>query len=121
MIKLCVECYLYGATDCVFLSDHLLIYSETHTRFDIKSIAYHWVHIQSKRVYDMIKTHNHTHHTDKYSQHSPIIWLFWLNVWVFVSDISGYWLGPLCSHLTYSKRICGKINAHNLNKVTQIK
>ena len=32
-----------------------------------------------KRVRDMIKTYSQMHRTDKYSQHSSIIWLAWLN------------------------------------------
>ena len=32
-----------------------------------------------KRVRDMIKTYNQMHRTDKYSQHSSIIWPVWLN------------------------------------------
>ena len=42
-----------------------------------------------KRVYDMITTYSQMHRTDKYSQHSPIIWLVWLNGWVFVYKLSG--------------------------------
>ena len=30
-------------------------------------------------VHDMIKTYNQMHRTDKYSQHSSIIWPVWLN------------------------------------------
>ena len=32
-----------------------------------------------KRVRDMIKTYSQMHRTDKYSQHSSIIWAAWLN------------------------------------------
>ena len=32
-----------------------------------------------KHVSDMIKTYSQMHRTDKYSQHSSIIWLVWLN------------------------------------------
>ena len=32
-----------------------------------------------KRVRDMIKTYSQMHRTDKYSQHSSIIWPAWLN------------------------------------------
>ena len=32
-----------------------------------------------KRVRDMIRTHSQMHRTDKYSQHSSIIWPAWLN------------------------------------------
>ena len=32
-----------------------------------------------KRVRDLIKTYSQMHRTDKYSQHSSIIWPAWLN------------------------------------------
>ena len=32
-----------------------------------------------KRVRDMTRTYSQTHHTDKYSQHSSVIWPVWLN------------------------------------------
>ena len=32
-----------------------------------------------KCVCDMIRTYSQMHHTDKYSQHSSIIWPVWLN------------------------------------------
>ena len=31
---------------------------------------------------DMAKTYSQVHHTDKYSQHNPIIWPVWLNGWI---------------------------------------
>ena len=33
-----------------------------------------------KRVRDMIRIYSQMHRTDKYSQHSSIIWPVWLNV-----------------------------------------
>ena len=32
-----------------------------------------------KRIRDMIRTYSQMHRTDKYSQHSSIIWPVWLN------------------------------------------
>ena len=32
-----------------------------------------------KRVRDMIRTYSQMHRTDKYSQHSSIVWPVWLN------------------------------------------
>ena len=32
-----------------------------------------------KCVHDMIITYSQMHHLDKYSQHSSVIWLVWLN------------------------------------------
>ena len=42
-----------------------------------------------KHECDMIRTYSQMHHTDKYSQHSLIIWPFWLNGWVYVYELSG--------------------------------
>ena len=39
------------------------------------------------------------HRTDKYSQHSSIIWPVWLNDWVFVFELSGCEFESSCSHL----------------------
>ena len=39
------------------------------------------------------------HSTDKYSQHSSIIWPVWLNGWVFVYKLSGWGFESSCSHL----------------------
>ena len=38
---------------------------------------------------DMVKTYSEMHRTDKYSQHSSIIWPVWLNGWVLVYELSG--------------------------------
>ena len=38
-------------------------------------------------VRDMIITYSQMHQTDKYSQHSSIIWPVWLNGWEFVYEI----------------------------------
>ena len=46
------------------------------------------------------------HHTDKYSQHSSIIWPVWLNGWVFVYELSGCGFESSCSHLNFRFRAC---------------
>ena len=48
------------------------------------------------------------HHTDKYSQHSSIIWLVWLNGWVFVYELCGCGFESSCSHLNFRFRACFK-------------
>ena len=58
--------YLYGAFDCMFLSCHVRV----------------WECI--KRVRDMTRTYSQMHRTDKYSEHSSVIWPVWPNGWVFV-------------------------------------
>ena len=42
-----------------------------------------------KFVRDMIRTYSQMHRTDKFSQHSSIIWPVLLNGWVFVYELSG--------------------------------
>ena len=59
-----------------------------------------------KRVRDMIKTYSQMHRTDKYSQHSSIIWPAWLNGWVFVYELSGCGFESSCSHFTFRFRAC---------------
>ena len=55
--------------------------------------------ITVKHVHDMIRTYSQMHRTDKYSQHSSIIWPVWLNGWVFVYQLSGCGLESSCSHI----------------------
>ena len=38
------------------------------------------------------------HRTDKYSEHSSIIWPVWPNGWVFVYELSGSGFESSCSH-----------------------
>ena len=59
-----------------------------------------------KHVRDMIKTYSQMHRTDKYSQHSSIIWPAWLNGWVFVYELSGCGFESSCSHFTLRFRAC---------------
>ena len=46
----------------------------------------------------MIRTYSQMHRTDKYSQHSSIIWPVWPNGWVFVYELSGCGFESNCSH-----------------------
>ena len=50
-------------------------------------------------VRDMIITYCEMHRTDKYSQHSSIIWPIWPNGWVFVYELSGCRLEYRSRHL----------------------
>ena len=54
-----------------------------------------------KLVHDMKKTYNQMHRTDKYSQHSSIIWPVWPNGWVFVYEVSGCGFESRSSHLIF--------------------
>ena len=57
-------------------------------------------------VCDMIVTYSQMHHTDKYSQHSPIIWPIWLNAWVFNYKLSGCGFESCCCHLNFTCGTC---------------
>ena len=48
------------------------------------------------------------HRTDKYSQHSSIIWPVWLNGWVFVYELNGCGFESRCSHLNFRYGTCFK-------------
>ena len=59
-----------------------------------------------KLVRDIIKTYNQMHHTDKYSQHSWIIWPVWPNSLVFVYELSGCGFESRCIHLIFRYGAC---------------
>ena len=61
-----------------------------------------------KLVRDMIITYSQMHHTDKYSQHSLIIWPAWLIGWVFVYELSGCGFECSCSHLNLRFCTCSE-------------
>ena len=61
-----------------------------------------------KRIRDMIRTRSQMHRTDKNSQHSSIIWPFWLNGWVFVYELSGCGFESSFSHLRFRFYACVK-------------
>ena len=61
-----------------------------------------------KHVHNMIITYSQLHLTDKYSQHSSIIWPVWLNGWVFVYQVSGCKNKSHCCHLNFTNRVCFK-------------
>ena len=54
------------------------------------------------------KTTQSMHHSDKFSLYSSVIWLFWLNSWVFVFKVSGGRFEFRCSHLSFRYRACFK-------------
>ena len=59
-----------------------------------------------KLVRDMIKTYSQIHRTDKYSQHSWIIWPVGQNGWVFVYELSGCGFESRCIHLIFRYGAC---------------
>ena len=114
MIELCCE---YLSVRCIWLD--LFIMSGTSLRVNPPSdmapaSSKEFLDIQAtvecgftlKLVRDMIKRYNQMHRTDKYSQHSSIIWPVWLNGWVFVYELSGSGFESRCSHLTFRYGAC---------------
>ena len=59
-----------------------------------------------KYVRDMRTTYREMHRTDKYSQHSSIIWSVGRNSWVFVYELGGCGLVSCCSRLKFRYRDC---------------
>ena len=59
-----------------------------------------------KHVRDMIGTYSQMHHTEKYWQHSSIIWPVWLNGWVFVYELSGCVIVSCCNLLNFRYCAC---------------
>ena len=59
-----------------------------------------------KRVRDITRTCSQMHRTDKYSEHSSIIWLVWPNGWEFVWELSGSRYYSSCSHITLRFGAC---------------
>ena len=114
MIKLCCE---YLSVRCVWL--YVLVVSRTRFRQNSHSRVA-WMSRNSlleagaksvecgftlKRVGDMTRTFSQMHRTDKYSQHSKLIWLVWLNGWVFVYELSGWrFVSSCCPKMLILKR-----------------
>ena len=46
------------------------------------------------------------HRTDKYSEHSSIMWLVWRNGWVFVYELSGCRFESSCCYLKFGFPTC---------------
>ena len=59
-----------------------------------------------KRVSDMTRTYTQMHRTDKYSEHSSVIWAVWPNGWVLVYELSGSGFESSSSHLNFRFRAC---------------
>ena len=112
--------YLYGAFDSMFLSCQVRIWEWIHTlqlpecqgtpcSKQASYLKIMWLQRDSnpkcgftlKFVRDMIKTYNQMQRTDKYSQHSSIIWPVWVNGWVFVYELCGCGFKSRCSHIIF--------------------
>ena len=62
-----------------------------------------WIHSEM-RMCDMIRTYSQMHLTDKYLQHSSIIWPVWLNGWVFLYKLVGCGFNPRYIYLNVRYR-----------------
>ena len=73
-----------------------------------------WLYIQAtiqcglilKRERDIIRTYSQMPRTDKYSQHSSIILIVWINGWVFVYELSDCGFQSSVSHLNFKFCAC---------------
>ena len=85
---------IWSLSDCNWTRTHNHL-SRKRTRNHLakltKWLAVLWVLICTKylSVRDITRRYTQMHRTDKYSQHNSIIWLVWLNGWVFVYELSG--------------------------------
>ena len=71
---------------------------------DIKATIRVWIHSETCMWHD--KNKQSKHRTDKYSEHSSIIWPVWPNGWVLVYELSGSRFESSCSHLNFRLRAC---------------
>ena len=75
--------------DCMFLSCHVRVSESIHTLYTVQ-----------------ISTQSTARCTDKYSEHSSIIWPVLANGWVFVYELNGPGFQSSCSHLNFTFRVC---------------
>ena len=121
-----LSAYLYNAFDCkyskhssitwpVWPNGSVFIYKLSGSGFEASysyltfrfSTSKEFLDIQAtiecgftlKRVGDMTRTYSQMHRTDKYPEHSSIIWPVGPNGWVFVYKLSDSGFESSCSHL----------------------
>ena len=70
-----------------------------------------------KCAHDMTRTYGQMHRTDKYSEHSSIVWSVGPNGWVFIYELTGSVFESSCSHFNFRFRVFFKQgvpwNSHN--------
>ena len=54
-----------------------------------------------KRIRGMSRIYSQVQYTDTYLKRSSVIWLFWLNDWVFLYKLCGFEFESSCSHLIH--------------------
>ena len=64
-------------------------------------------------VRDITRRYTQMHRTGKYSQHNSIIWLVWLNGWVFVYELSGCGFESSCWVVLVSRGHISRPKAQN--------
>ena len=83
MIELCCE---YFSVRCIWPYVIMLRTCQSKEFLDIQATIE--CRFTLKRVRYIIITYSQMHRTEKYSQHSSIIWPIWLNSWMFVYELS---------------------------------
>ena len=102
-----VSTSLYGAFDCIFLSCRARVPEWIYTLYLPECQGTPCLkQARNLKLRDMTKIYSQMHRTDKYSQHSSIIWPIWLSGWVFVYKLSGSEFESSCSHLNFRFGAC---------------
>ena len=102
--------FVYELSGCRFESSCSHLNFRFHACFEKGVQATKECEFTLKCVRDMTKAYSKMHSTVKYSQHSSIVWLVWLNGWVFAYELSGCGFKSSCSHFSqgFSFRFCSK-------------
>ena len=106
-----VSTFLYGAFDCMLLSqlDHLpsladVALTSSKEFLDIQANYRVRIHSETRTWHDNKVQSNAPYR--QYSQHNSIIWPVWLNGWVFLYKLSSCGFESCCCHL---KWFCAKV------------
>ena len=101
--------FVYELSGCGFVSrcSHLIFrYDPASSKEFLDIQATVECRFTLKLVRDIIKTYSQMHRTDKYSQHSSIIWPVWPNGWVLFYELSGWGFESRCSNLIFRYGTC---------------
>ena len=115
-----VSTYLYGAFDCIWnLNSSNAI--RNNNLAQVASTIFHKLELPQRNFLIFrrtiecgftlkperdVKEYSHMHLTNKYSQHSSIIWPVLLNGWVFVCELNGYGFESSYSLLNFRYGAC---------------
>ena len=103
--------FVYELSGCGFVSSCNPLNFRFHTCFKqgvLWNSDYYrvWIHSETCTWHD--KNIQSNTPTDKYSQHSSLIWPVWLNDWVFVYKLSDCGFESSCNHLNFRFRACSE-------------